>query len=109
MAGRGEKQHALRITGGAQLAGSICISGSKNAALPEMAAALLTEETLTLNNVPKVSDAEVMGEILTRLGGSSEGAGTVTMNMAAAETSEVPDDLGRRMRATILLLGALLG
>ncbi len=105
----GKQQHALRITGGAQLAGSICISGSKNAALPEMAAALLTEETLTLNNVPKVSDAAVMGEILTRLGGSSEGAGTVTMNMAGAETSEVPDDLGRRMRATILLLGALLG
>ena len=105
----GKQQHALRITGGAQLAGRICISGSKNAALPEMAAALLTEDTLTLSNVPKVSDAKVMGEILTRLGGSSEGAGTVTMNMAGAEASEVPDDLGRRMRATILLLGALLG
>ncbi len=107
MAGR--KQHALRITGGAQLSGSICISGSKNAALPEMAAALLTEETLTLKNVPKVSDAAVMGEILTRLGGSSEGAGAVTLNMAGAKDSDVPDDLGRRMRATILLLGALLG
>jgi UDP-N-acetylglucosamine 1-carboxyvinyltransferase len=105
----GRKQHALRITGGAQLSGSICISGSKNAALPEMAAALLTEETLTLKNVPKVSDAAVMGEILTRLGGSSEGAGTVTLNMAGAKDSDVPDDLGRRMRATILLLGALLG
>jgi UDP-N-acetylglucosamine 1-carboxyvinyltransferase len=105
----GKKQHALRITGGAQLAGNICISGSKNAALPEMAAALLTEETITLKNVPRVSDAAVMGEILTSLGGSSQGAGTVTLNMAGAKGSEVPDELGRRMRATILLLGALLG
>ena len=105
----GRQQHALRITGGAQLAGNICISGSKNAALPEMAAALLTEETITLKNVPRVSDAAVMGEILTSLGGSSHGAGTVTLNMAGAKGSEVPDELGRRMRATILLLGALLG
>jgi UDP-N-acetylglucosamine 1-carboxyvinyltransferase len=105
----GKQQQALRITGGAQLAGTICISGSKNAALPEMAAALLTEETITLKNAPKVSDAAVMGEILTRLGGRSEGAGTVTLNMADAKASEVPDDLGRRMRATIVLLGALLG
>src|ERR1700686_5262831 len=74
-----------------------------------MAAALLTEETLTLKNVPKVSDASVMGEILNRLGGSSKGAGTVTLDMAGARDSDVPDDLGRRMRATIVLLGALLG
>jgi len=50
-----------------------------------------------------------MGEILTRLGGSSKGEGTVTLDMAGARDSEVPDDLGRRMRATIVLLGALLG
>ncbi len=105
----GQQQHALRITGGAQLAGNICISGSKNAALPEMAAALLTEDTITLKNVPRVSDVALMGEILTRLGGSSHGAGTVTLNMADARSSVVPDELGRRMRATIVLLGALLG
>jgi UDP-N-acetylglucosamine 1-carboxyvinyltransferase len=104
-----DKRQALRITGGAQLAGSICISGSKNAALPEMAAALLTEETITLNNVPKVSDTTVMAEILTRLGGQTEGSGSVTMRMAGAKGTEVPEELGRRMRATIVLLGALLG
>jgi UDP-N-acetylglucosamine 1-carboxyvinyltransferase len=103
------QRQALRITGGAQLAGSICISGSKNAALPEMAAALLTEETITLNNVPKVTDTTVMSEILTRLGGMTEGAGKVTMKMAGAKGTEVPDELGRRMRATIVLLGAMLG
>jgi UDP-N-acetylglucosamine 1-carboxyvinyltransferase len=104
-----EKQQALRITGGAQLAGSICISGSKNAALPEMAAAILTEETITLSNVPNVTDAAVMAEILEGLGGKAEGSGTVTMRMAGAKGTEVPVELGRRMRATIVLLGAMLG
>ncbi len=103
------EQRALRITGGARLAGSICISGSKNAALPEMAAALLTTETVTLSNVPKVRDTYVLAEILRGLGGSTEGEGTVSLNMADAQASDVPADLGRRMRATILLLGALLG
>ena len=74
-----------------------------------MAAALLTSEILTLNNVPKVTDTLVMGEILSRLGGSCEGTGTVVLHMTAAEASEVADDLGRRMRATIVLLGAMLG
>src|SRR5258708_10456236 len=104
-----ERQHALRITGGAQLAGSICISGSKNAALPEMAAASVAKERVTLRNGPKVADELVMAEILSRLGGSAEGTGTVVLHMAGAEASDVADDLGRRMRATILLLGALLG
>jgi UDP-N-acetylglucosamine 1-carboxyvinyltransferase len=104
-----DSQLALRITGGAQLAGSICISGSKNAALPEMAAAILTEETITLSNVPNVTDAAVMAEILEGLGGKAEGSGTVTMRMAGANGTEVPVSLGRRMRATIVLLGAMLG
>lgn len=101
--------HALRITGGAQLAGDICISGSKNAALPEMAASLLTKKTLTLSNVPRVTDTSVMAEILAALGGTVEGEGTVILRMAGATASDVPAELGRRMRATIVLLGALLG
>jgi UDP-N-acetylglucosamine 1-carboxyvinyltransferase len=104
-----DSQLALRITGGAQLAGSICISGSKNAALPEMAAAILTEDTITLSNVPDVTDAAVMAEILQGLGGRAEGTGTVTMRMGGAQGTEVPVELGRRMRATIVLLGAMLG
>jgi UDP-N-acetylglucosamine 1-carboxyvinyltransferase len=104
-----DSQLALRITGGAQLAGSICISGSKNAALPEMAAAILTEETITLSNVPNVTDAAVMAEILQGLGGKAQGSGKVTIRMAGAKGAEVPVELGRRMRATIVLLGAMLG
>jgi len=99
----------LRITGGAQLAGDICVGGSKNAALPEMAAALLTTEPVRLNNVPRVTDTALMGEILTGLGGRVEGDGSLIIKTGLANDSHVPDDLGRRMRATIVLLGALLG
>src|SRR6266705_5192118 len=102
------RDRALRITGGAQLAGDICVSGSKNAALPEMAAALLTTERVTLRNVPRVTDIAVMAEILTLLGGHARGEGTVHLEAAWASKSDVPDQLGRRMRATIVLLGALL-
>jgi UDP-N-acetylglucosamine 1-carboxyvinyltransferase len=103
------QDHVLRIAGGAQLAGDICVGGSKNAALPEMAAALLTTEPVRLNNVPRVTDTALMGEILARLGGRVEGDGSVILKMGRAQDSHVPDDLGRRMRATIVLLGALLG
>src|SRR5712691_7776809 len=103
------RDFALRITGGSQLAGDLCVSGSKNAALPEMAAALLTSEPLRLTNVPKVSDTELMAQILTELGGRSEGEGSVVLRMGNARGTHVPDALGRRMRATIVLLGALLG
>jgi UDP-N-acetylglucosamine 1-carboxyvinyltransferase len=100
---------ALRITGGSQLAGDLCVSGSKNAALPEMAAALLTSEPLRLHNVPRVSDTAVMAEILARLGGRTEGEGSMVLRMGHANDISVPNELGRRMRATIVLLGALLG
>ncbi|HEY8855308.1 MAG TPA: UDP-N-acetylglucosamine 1-carboxyvinyltransferase [Candidatus Dormibacteraeota bacterium] len=100
--------HVIRITGGAQLAGDICVSGSKNAALPEMAAALLTTEPVRLNNVPRVTDTALMGEILSGLGGRVEGDGSLIIKTGLAQDSHVPDDLGRRMRATIVLLGALL-
>ena len=102
------QDRALRITGGAQLEGDICVSGSKNAALPEMAAGLLTTEKLILQNVPRVSDTAVMAEILQLAGGQSIGEGTVEIDTGRASKSDVPDDLGRRMRATIVLLGALL-
>jgi UDP-N-acetylglucosamine 1-carboxyvinyltransferase len=103
------RDHALQVTGGAQIAGRICVSGSKNAALPEMAAALLTTEALTLTSVPRVTDTALMAEILNGLGGNAKGEGTVVLRMGSAGGTEVPDELGRRMRATIVLLGALLG
>jgi UDP-N-acetylglucosamine 1-carboxyvinyltransferase len=106
---RAAADRVLKITGGRQFAGSICVSGSKNAALPEMAAALLTSERVTLRNVPRVSDTAVMADIVRELGGLTEGEGTVKIDTGSAVRSDVPDQQGRRMRATILLLGALLG
>src|SRR5439155_610946 len=61
-----------------------------------------------LRNVPRVTDTVVMAEILTLLGGNARGDGTVVIEAGAASKSDVPDQLGRRMRATIVLLGALL-
>ena len=102
------RDRALRITGGAQLTGDVCVSGSKNAALPEMAAALLTRQPLILRNVPRVTDTAVMGDIIRLLGGEAKGHGTVVIDTAGVTGNDVPDELGRRMRATIVLLGALL-
>src|SRR5437773_1811341 len=104
----GGRDPELHIAGGEQLAGKICVSGSKNAALPEMAAALLTTEPVTLQNVPRVTDTVLMGEIISLLGGHTSGEGTVVIDAGAAGKTDVPDDLGRRMRATIVLLGALV-
>ncbi|HYL07564.1 MAG TPA: hypothetical protein VEU76_03390, partial [Candidatus Udaeobacter sp.] len=104
-----EREHALRIKGGGRLAGDICVSGSKNAALPEMAAALLTKERVTLRNAPQVTDTAVMSDIINALGGTASGKGTVVIETGNVSKSDVPDELGRRMRATIVLLGALLG
>src|SRR5258708_18025967 len=74
-----------------------------------MAAALVTAEPVRLKNVPRVTDTEVMGEIITALGGSSKGEGEIEIDAGGASSSDVPDELGKRMRATILLLGALIG
>src|SRR5437899_6590195 len=74
-----------------------------------MGPARLTSERVTLHNVPRVTDTTVMAEIVRELGGQSEGEGSVVLNTGAAVRSDVPDQLGRRMRATIVLLGALLG
>src|SRR5207302_2983200 len=95
------RDRALRITGGAQLTGDVCVSGSKNAALPEMAAALLTRQPLILRNVPRVTDTAVMGDIIRLLGGEAKGHGTVVIDTAGVTGNDVPDELGRRMRATI--------
>lgn len=102
------RDHVLRITGGSRLAGSLCVSGSKNAALPEMAAALLTADRVTLRNVPHVADTAVMAEIINELGGRVDGVHTVTLQTGSAHAGDVSDRLGRRMRATIVLLGAML-
>ena len=99
----------IRIHGGHPLSGSIKISGSKNSALPILAATLLTREQCTIRRVPDLSDTNYMLQILKHLGAEVERAsGTVTI---AAERidSIAPYDVVRRMRASVCVIGPLLG
>ena len=104
------------IRGGRPLEGRIRISGAKNAALALMPCALLTDEPLTLRNLPRLADVDSFGHLLNQLGVSTtvEGArkedyGRVMTLRAANVTSTVaPYDIVRKMRASILVLGPLL-
>ncbi len=104
------------IRGGRKLSGRIQISGAKNAALTLMPCALLTDEPLTLRNLPRLADVDSFGHLLNQLGVSTttEGArpedfGRVMTLRAARITSTVaPYDIVRKMRASILVLGPLL-
>ena len=99
----------IRIHGGRPLSGSIKISGSKNSALPILAATLLTREPCTLRRVPDLSDTNYMVQILAHLGAHVERAsGTVTVT-ADKVNSEAPYDVVRRMRASVCVIGPLLG
>src|ERR1700719_3151682 len=99
----------IRIHGGRPLRGSIKVSGSKNSALPILAATWRTKEPCTLRRVPDLSDTNYMLQILKHLGAEVERAsGTVTI-AAAKIDSIAPYDVVRRMRASVCVLGPLLG
>jgi len=100
----------LRIAGGAPLRGAVPISGSKNATLPVMAAALLTDEPVELLNVPDIEDIETMAEMIRHLGVHVERAdrGHWRVQAAKVSTIDVGAELTRRLRGSFLLLGALV-
>ncbi|HEX4078131.1 MAG TPA: UDP-N-acetylglucosamine 1-carboxyvinyltransferase [Rhizomicrobium sp.] len=99
----------IRIQGGARLEGTIPISGAKNAALPLMAACLLSEEPLVLSNVPKLADIAFMAELLGSLGVKAERAnGTIALSSAGIRETTAAYDLVRKMRASFLVLGPLV-
>jgi UDP-N-acetylglucosamine 1-carboxyvinyltransferase len=115
----------IRIIGGTPLKGVIPISGAKNAALPLMAAALLTDETLTLSNIPYLADIVTMANLLAQHGvelgmesngksksdamaGSISGGRVLTMNASQVNNLTAPYELVRTMRASVLVLGPLL-
>ena len=100
----------FEITGGTPLHGSITLQGSKNAALPLMAASILHPGRTTLHHVPAIRDVDVMIEILENIGCTVQKAnGTLIIDAAKAEHFEVAASLGERMRSTIILLGSMLG
>ena len=102
----------LLIKGGKSLAGTVTISGAKNAALPELCAALLTADTVTLENVPGLQDVSTMLKLIRNMGVSAErpleAPGSVRINAAALSSPEAPYELVKTMRASVLALGPLL-
>ncbi len=102
----------LLIRGGRSLAGEVLISGAKNAALPELCAALLTTEPVTLHNVPRLHDVATMLKLLRNMGATAERSETrsdeVTINGGLVTKPEAPYELVKTMRASILALGPLL-
>src|SRR5207249_3899259 len=99
----------IRIHGGRPLSGSIKISGSKNSALPILAATLLTREPCTIRRVPDLSDTHYMLQILKHLGAEVERASGTVAVAAAKIDSVAPYDVVRKMRASVCVIGPLLG
>lgn len=99
----------LKVTGGYRLSGEVKVSGAKNAALPILAASLLTADDLVLKNVPHLSDIRTMGKLLSGLGMRVERDNeTVTLNAKTLDTLTAPYDLVKTMRASIVTLGPML-
>ena len=100
----------LLIRGGNPLNGEINISGAKNAALPELCAALLTAEPVVLNNVPRLNDIGTMIKLIRNMGASVDWTGDnqLTLNAGTVTNPEAPYDLVKTMRASVLALGPLL-
>jgi len=99
----------LRIEGGRALRGSVPISGAKNAALPILAAGLLSADPLVIDNVPRLHDVDTALQLLGRMGVRSErDGGTVALDASSVGSVEAPYELVRTMRASILVLGPLV-
>eukprot|EP00903_Cladosiphon_okamuranus_P001210 g1208.t1 len=118
-AGSGIKMDSIKVVGGVELNGTIPISGAKNATLPLMIASLLTDETLTLSNVPRLRDVAQLTQILSNHGvdysvngkrsGQDELAGQ-TLNLTAREIVDTtaPYELVSKMRASFWVIGPLV-
>ncbi|MBU1151566.1 UDP-N-acetylglucosamine 1-carboxyvinyltransferase [Patescibacteria group bacterium] len=99
----------FEVVGGKQLKGEVRISGSKNAALPILCASLLTDQKITLKNVPKIADIKSMTKILNALGAVTFFKNdTLEINPKNLKKGSIPENYIRQMRASILILGALL-
>ncbi|MBI2021772.1 UDP-N-acetylglucosamine 1-carboxyvinyltransferase [Candidatus Daviesbacteria bacterium] len=97
------------INGGQKLSGSIQVSGNKNAILPCIAACLLTDQDITLENVPQIADVKVLLQILEELGVKVEkGEHNLKLNAKEVKGSKLPKQLTSKLRASILLVGPML-
>lgn len=100
---------AFVVRGGRKLEGTMRVDGAKNAALPILAASVLTEETVVLQGVPMISDVRKMTDILTMLGCQIRRDGhTLTLDAGGLNRTEMPDALSKQIRSSIFLLGPIL-
>ena len=99
----------FKIVGGVPLHGELPVSGSKNSALPALAACLLTEEPVTLRHIPQVKDIETMQMLLAHTGAKLAGQdGTVCIDAKSLDCPEAPYEVVKTMRASSLVLGPLV-
>ncbi|MFW0699342.1 UDP-N-acetylglucosamine 1-carboxyvinyltransferase [Pantoea sp. R13S299] len=98
----------FRVQGPTRLSGEVTISGAKNAALPILFAALLAEEPVEIQNVPKLRDIDTTMKLLTQLGAKVERNGSVHVDASAVDVFCAPYDLVKTMRASIWALGPLV-
>lgn len=100
----------LRITGGQRLSGEIAVHGAKNSVLPILAATVLAPGVSVIHNCPHLSDVTASLAILEHLGCKTARQGnTVTVDATALTRCDVPDELMREMRSSVIFLGAILG
>jgi len=98
------------IQGGKKLEGDVRISGSKNAALPIIAATVLVKGKTTLYNVPNIQDVQTMFEIIRDIGGKvTKKNNKIIVDTSKIHTYEIPENLMRKMRSSVVLAGAIIG
>ena len=98
------------IEGGKKAEGEVTISGSKNASLPIIAATILNRGKTTLYNVPNIHDTQMMFEILKKIGGKiTKKNNKVIVDTSNINSYEIPEDLMRKMRSSVIIVGALIG
>ena len=98
------------IKGGKSIGGEVEISGAKNAALPIIAASILNGGKTTLYNVPNIHDTQMMFEILKKIGGEvTKKSNKVIIDTSKINKYEIPEDLMRQMRSSVIFVGGLIG
>lgn len=97
------------IEGGRRLEGELSISGSKNASLPIIAGTILSGKISKLYNIPKIQDTRITLEILQQLGCKvRQNSGKIEINTKQMNKTQIPEDMMRKMRSTVVMAGAIL-
>ena len=98
------------IEGGKRLEGTISVSGSKNASLPIIAGTILSAKTTKLYNVPNIHDTQITLKILRLLGCKvKKERGKIVIDTKPMRKTEIPEDMMRQMRSTVIMAGAIIG